>query len=147
MWESNPHDSFESQYFKSVRGPQSLREYEPFGTSWHIGCLMAAGFSANENRPYFREHGMTLKYSSGEEIRLGDRVTYSGTEGTIELVVEGPSGDPEKDWNFENNGAGVMLAEPRVFGRVYLTAPHEREDLVLVARGSAPPTTTPELPR
>jgi len=108
---------------------------------------MAAGFSANENRPYSREHGMTLKYSSGEEIRLGDRVTYSGTEATIELVVEGPSGDPEKDWNFENNGAGVMLAEPRVFGRVYLTAPHEREDLVLVARGSAPPTTTPELPR
>jgi len=50
--------------------------------------LDGAGFSANENRPYSREHGMTLKYSSGEEIRLGDRVTYSGTEGTIELVVE-----------------------------------------------------------
>ena len=86
---------------------------------------------------------MTLKYWSGEEIRLGDRVTYGGTEGTIELVVEGPSGDPEKDWHFENNGAGLMLAEPRVFGRVYLTAPHD-EGLVFVARGGAPPPTAPD---
>ena len=85
---------------------------------------------------------MTLKCWSGEEIRLGDRVTYGGSEGTIELVVESPSGDPEKDWHFENNGAGIMLAEPRVFGRVYLTAPHD-EDLVFVARGSAPATKTP----
>jgi hypothetical protein len=97
----------------------------------------------NENRPYFEEHTMALKYSSGEDIRLGDRATHGGTQGTIELVVDAPSGDPESDWHFENNGAGIMLAEPRVFGRVYLTAPLD-EDLVFVARGSEPPPTTPD---
>jgi hypothetical protein len=85
---------------------------------------------------------MALKYESGEEIRLADKVTYRGNEGTIELVVEGLSGDPENDWHFENSGAGIMVAEPKVFGRVYLNAPDEEEDLVLVARGSAPPKRT-----
>ena len=29
--------------------------------------------------------------------------------GTIELVVEGLTGDPERDWLFETNGAGIMV--------------------------------------
>ena len=78
--------------------------------------------------------GMALTYRSGEEIHQGDRVTYGGRAGTIELVVEGLSGDPERDWLFETNGAGIMVAEPKVFGRVYVHAPHEEEDLLFVAR-------------
>lgn len=31
---------------------------------------------------------MALTYQSGEEIHLGDRVSYGGSAGTIELVVE-----------------------------------------------------------
>jgi hypothetical protein len=61
-------------------------------------------------------------------------VTYGGNAGTIELVVESISGDPEQDWLFETNGAGVMVAEPKIFGRVYLHAPHDEEDLLFVAR-------------
>lgn len=79
---------------------------------------------------------MALTYQSGEDIQLGDDVTYGGNAGTIELVVEGLTGDPERDWLFETNGAGIMVAEPKVFGRVYLRHPHEEEDLVFVARGN-----------
>ena len=77
---------------------------------------------------------MVLTYQSGENIQIGDRVTYGGNPGTIELVVEGLTGDPEHDWLFETHGAGIMVAEPKVFGRVYLPAPHEEEDLLFVAR-------------
>jgi hypothetical protein len=77
---------------------------------------------------------MALTYQSGEAIQLGDRVTHGGNAGTIELVVEGLTGDPERDWLFETNGAGVMVAELKVFGRVYLSAPHEEEDLLFLAR-------------
>jgi hypothetical protein len=44
------------------------------------------------------------------------------------------TGEPEEDWLFETNGAGIMVAEPKVFGRVYLHAPHEEEDLHFVGR-------------
>ena len=77
---------------------------------------------------------MALTYQSGEDIQLADRVTYGGHAGTIELVVEGLTGDPERDWLFETTGAGIMVAEPKVFGRVYLHDPHEDEDLLFVAR-------------
>jgi hypothetical protein len=61
-------------------------------------------------------------------------VTYGDNAGTIELVVAGVTGDPERDWLFENHGAGVMVIEPKVFGRVYLRAPHEEENLYFVGR-------------
>ena len=44
------------------------------------------------------------------------------------------TGEPEEDWLFETKGAGIMVAEPKVFGRVYLHDPHEEEDLLFVAR-------------
>jgi hypothetical protein len=62
------------------------------------------------------------------------RVTYGGNPGVIELVVEALTGEPEEDWVFETNGAGIMVAEPKAFGRVYLHDPHEQEDLLFVAR-------------
>ena len=77
---------------------------------------------------------MALTYQTGEEIHRGDRVTYGGNAGVIELVVEALTGEPEEDWLFETNGAGIMVAEPKVFGRVYLRAPHEEEDLHFVGR-------------
>ena len=77
---------------------------------------------------------MPLTYQSGENIATGDRVTYGGNAGTIELVVEALTGDPESDWLFETHGAGIMVTEPKVFGRVFLYAPHEEEDLHFVGR-------------
>lgn len=47
---------------------------------------------------------MALTYQSGEDIQIGDRVTYGGNAGTIELVVESLTGDPEQDWLFEPTG-------------------------------------------
>lgn len=72
---------------------------------------------------------MALTYQTGEEIRRGDRVTYGGNAGVIELVVEASTGKPEEDWLFETHAASIMVAEPKVFGRVYLPAPQEEEDL------------------
>jgi hypothetical protein len=77
---------------------------------------------------------MALTYQSGEDIQLGNRVTYGGNARTVELVVEGLTGDPETDRLFETNGPGVMVAEPKGFGRVYLPAPHEEEDRLFLAR-------------
>jgi hypothetical protein len=77
---------------------------------------------------------MALKYRSGEDIQSGDHVTYGGNAGMIELVVEALTGVPEEDWLFETNGPGIMVAEPKVFGRVYLHDPHEEEDLRFVGR-------------
>ena len=42
--------------------------------------------------------------------------------------------EPEEGWLLETNGAGIMVAEPKVFGRVYLHDPHEEEDLCFVGR-------------
>lgn len=58
---------------------------------------------------------MALKYQSGEIIQPGDRVTYGGNAGTIELVVESLTGDREQDWLLKTSGAGVMVAEPTVW--------------------------------
>jgi hypothetical protein len=77
---------------------------------------------------------MALRYQTGEKIHRGDRVTYGGNAGVIELVVEALTGEPEEHWLLETNGAGIMVAEPTVFGRVYLQDPHEEEDLLFVAR-------------
>jgi hypothetical protein len=79
---------------------------------------------------------MALTYQTGEEIQRGDRVTYGGNPGVIELVVEASTGQPEEDWLLETLGAGIMVAEPKVFGRVYLHAPHEEEDLRFVGRAA-----------
>jgi hypothetical protein len=81
-----------------------------------------------------RPHGQVLRYRSGEDVREGDRVTYGGNPGVVELVVSGPSGEQTRDWHFGTFGPGIMIAEPRVFGRVYLDSPHDQEDLLLIAR-------------
>lgn len=77
---------------------------------------------------------MAVRYQTGEEIHPGDRVTYGGNAGLVELVVEALTGKSEEDWLLETNGPGIMVAEPKVFGRVYLHDPHEEEDLRFVGR-------------
>ena len=94
----------------------------------------SAGLSPSNLFKCPRKRAVALRYETGEEIQQGDRVTYGGNAGVIELVVDGLTGDAEKDWLFETHGAGIMVAEPKVFGRVYLHDPHEEEDLHFVGR-------------
>jgi hypothetical protein len=79
---------------------------------------------------------MMLRYKSGEEIRLGDHVTFGGNAGAIGLVVVGPTGDRDNDWQFETNGAGVLVVEatPTSFTRVYLRNPETKSELLFVSR-------------
>jgi hypothetical protein len=57
-------------------------------------------------------------------------VTNGGNAGTIELSVDGPD-NLETDWYRENCGAGVMVVDATVFGRVYINAPHNEQDAIV----------------
>ena len=78
---------------------------------------------------------MPFKYQSGEQIRAGDRVLLHGEPGEVEFVADpaDPLSDPH-DWYIETMGGGVMIVEPKVFGRAFLHSTEDAEDLVLVAR-------------
>ena len=80
---------------------------------------------------------MTLRYyQSDVEIKKGDRVLFHGEPGEIELVASG-LGDPETDWYVQEFGGGVMILEPKFFGRAFIPAGQldTTEDLEFVARG------------
>lgn len=76
---------------------------------------------------------MPLKYQSGEAILGGDQVLFHGEPGEIEFVVDGLEGDPAKDWYMEQ-GPGVMVIEPKHFGRAFIRDTEAAEDLVFVSR-------------
>lgn len=77
-----------------------------------------------------------MKYQSGVEILKGDKVLLHGESGEIEFVVETLVDDPQIDWHMKENGPGVMVHEPKVFGRVYLRDTDGNEDLIFVSRKS-----------
>ena len=64
----------------------------------------------------------------------GDRVMLHGEPGEIEFVADKLVGDPAMGWYVQELGGGVMVIEPKVFGRVFLRETEVAEDLVLVAR-------------
>lgn len=76
---------------------------------------------------------MALFYQSGDEIRKGDRVLLHGEPGEIEFVAD-PATDPV-DWLVTEHGGGVMILEPTVFGRLFVSDTQNYEDLELVERG------------
>lgn len=77
---------------------------------------------------------MPFFYQSREEVKKGDRVTYHGEPGEIEFVAEKVVGDGEIDWHVREHGGGVMIIEPKDFGRVFVDNPENDEDLILIAR-------------
>jgi len=83
-------------------------------------------------------------YQSGQEIRRGDRVLFHGEPGEIEFVVREAVGDPATDWYMTKFGGGVMVAESKVFGHVFLSETNTDEDLVFVARGNEDTGASPE---
>jgi len=73
-------------------------------------------------------------YWSGEQVKPGDRVRLHGEPGEIEFVAD-PMDDPD-DWYVKQYGGGVMIVEPKVFGRLFINSPvSQYEDLEFVARG------------
>jgi hypothetical protein len=74
---------------------------------------------------------MPFFYSSGEQIRKGDRVLLHGEPGEIELVAD-PAESPD-DW-LKNQGGGIMVLELKVFGRLFITEPETDEHLIFVSR-------------
>ena len=75
---------------------------------------------------------MPFFYSSGEEIRKGDRVLLHGEPGEIELVAN-PAESPD-DWFVKNQGGGIMELELKVFGRLFIPEPETDEHLTFVSR-------------
>lgn len=66
---------------------------------------------------------------------MGDRVLLHGEPAHIETVTD-PAEQPD-DWFAKELGGGVMIAEPKSFGRLFLTEPHEYEDLTFMSRNNA----------
>lgn len=76
-----------------------------------------------------------MKYTSGEEIRKGDKVLFHGEPGEIEFVVDKIVGDPAMDWHMREQGPGVMVLEAKSFQRAYIRDTENAEDLQFVSRG------------
>jgi hypothetical protein len=80
---------------------------------------------------------MSLKYRSGEEIQAGDSVLYDREPSRIEFVAK--ADDPDTAWYVDQYGGGCMILSPN-FSRVFVSDPHEDEDLEFVSRqGTAAP--------
>ena len=75
---------------------------------------------------------MPFFYSSGEEIRKGDRVLLHGEPGEIELVAD-PAESPD-NWLVKEQGGGIMVLELKVFGRLFSSEPQTDEHLTFVSR-------------
>jgi len=64
-------------------------------------------------------------------------VTYHGEPGEIEFVADKITGDAAIDWHVTEQGGGVMIIAPKVFGSVFVHDTKNDEDLILVARKDA----------
>jgi hypothetical protein len=82
---------------------------------------------------------MNLKYQSGQEIVVGDRVLFHGEPAEIELVALPASTDPEHEWYVKEFGGGVGIREAKL-GRTFISADQlpETEDLEFVSRRIEP---------
>ena len=77
---------------------------------------------------------MPFHYQTGEEIKKGDRVLFHGEPGEIEFVATVLGEDAVLDWYVQEYGGGVMVLEPKFFGRAFLPRTDNAEDLVFVSR-------------
>jgi uncharacterized protein (TIGR00661 family) len=129
FWEELTKERVESFLYNLPHFREKLAEYprtsnrELFAK---LDALIAASLTEFVNKP--------LVYRSGETIMKGDRVLFHGEPGEVEFIVDRIVGDPEMDW-YMQRGPGVMVREPKVFGRVFISDTERTEDLVFLARG------------
>lgn len=78
-----------------------------------------------------------LEYQSGEEIKAGDRVRFHGNTAEIEFVAW-DADDPGTGWYVTTYGGGVMVCDPQVSGRTFISAKDLKtyEDLEFVSRAA-----------
>ena len=80
---------------------------------------------------------MALYYRSGEAILNGDRVLLNGNPAEIEFVAD-PEANPG-DWYVREFGGGVMVIEPREFGRLFVRPDEDYATLFFLSRASPEP--------
>lgn len=87
--------------------------------------------------PAQHDQAMILRYSSGEEIKKGDRVLFHSEPGEIEFVAV-DSGDHETEWFIQEYGGGVMILD-KTAGRSFIAKDEiaRCEDLEFVSRADA----------
>jgi hypothetical protein len=65
----------------------------------------------------------------------GDQVNLHGERGEVEVVAEPLTKDPLALWHLDHDGPGVLIREPKVYGRIFFgPAGHDWQDLSLVSR-------------
>jgi hypothetical protein len=79
---------------------------------------------------------MPFIYSSGQEVRPGDRVLIHSEAGEIEFIAD-PAENPH-DLYVKESGGGIMVLELKVFGRIFITAPETDVHLTFMSRQSEP---------
>jgi hypothetical protein len=78
---------------------------------------------------------LPFAYQSGQEIRKGDQIIiFHGAPGEIEFVADPEADDPQMGWYVQEYGGGVMILEPKHFGRCFLHRTDTAEDLEFVSR-------------
>jgi hypothetical protein len=77
-----------------------------------------------------------FRYQSGEEIKKGERVLLHGEPGEIEFLADPLANDPETEWYVQEYGGGVMVVEPKVMRRAFLSDTENAEDLIFVSRSA-----------
>lgn len=75
-----------------------------------------------------------LRYSSGDEIKEGDRIRYHGERGRVDFIVTDRSGDEARDWYIEQFPGGGLMIDAEGFGSVFLNVAEIDDQLELVAR-------------
>jgi hypothetical protein len=82
-------------------------------------------------------------YSTGEEVRDGDKVRYHGEPGVIKFVITGRTGNRDMDWYLDEFPEGGFAIDAKNFGLVFLTESRRTEDLELVSRRDEPRHNAP----
>jgi hypothetical protein len=73
-------------------------------------------------------------YSTGEEVRDGDRVRYHGEPGVVKFVITERTGNEDMDWYLDEFPEGGFAIDAKSFGLVFLTESQRTEDLEFVSR-------------
>ena len=78
----------------------------------------------------------SFSYGTGQEMGVGDLVTYHGESGHVRFVVTGPTGGPSLDWYLGPFPGGGVMIEAEGFGSVFVRADDINEEVGFVSRAA-----------